>query len=90
MGSKIKIVKNEDLYNITNLRWDEYKLIMVAMETTQKVLAREIDCSHNFDKKRVIENIVALYLNLQEDGIPFKGEAIGLDENIIDCCLQQK
>ena len=93
MSSNIKLIKNEkNTISITNLSWDEYRHIMLAVETTRCVLDKEILDSvyYNQEKERLLLKMECLYINLQENGIPFKCIAESLDESIIKKCLSIK
>ena len=90
MCSNIQLINNEDdSISIIGLHWNEYRQIMLAIETTRMVLQNEIldSIKYNEDRKVLAQNIEFLYLNLQEDNIPHKGIAESLDESIIKKCL---
>ncbi len=91
MSSHIKMTINKDgEISIANLHWTEYRHIMLAIETTNHILNREITDSFslNEDRKKLAIKMNALYANLHSDGFPSKGMAISLDEEIIKSCLK--
>lgn len=86
MSSIIKLVKNEnDTISITNVKWDEYRDIMLAIEATIGLLRKELPDSfyYNQEGHKLLQKMECLYLNLQENGIPYRGLAESLDEGII-------
>lgn len=91
MSTHIKLINNSDnTISITNLSWNEYRDIMLAIETVIIILKGEFTDSSYFDqeRKRLLQKMGCLYVNLQDSHIPHKGQAISLDEEIIDKCIK--
>ena len=64
MCSNIQLINNEDdSISIIGLHWNEYRQIMLAIETTRMVLQNEISDSikYNEDRKVLAQNIEFLY-----------------------------
>lgn len=91
MSTHIKLINNSDnTISITNLSWNEYRDIMLAIETATTILKKEFtdSCYFNQERERLIQKMECLYINLQDPRIPYKGQAISLDEEIIEKCIK--
>lgn len=91
MSSHINLINNSNnTISITNLSWNEYRNIMLAIETATTILKKEFtdSCYLNQERERLLQKMGCLYVNLQDSHIPHKGQAISLDEEIIEKCIK--
>lgn len=82
--SKIDLQEKLDTIDIINMSWADYSNIMISLDEMIKQLSKSIGDNYlDSHREQLLKKYQDLFQKLQAKNVPWRGQAVSLDDEVI-------
>ena len=80
----IEYKQSENTVNLSNMIWADYSDLMISLDTLINQLENQTNnISIEIHRKQLLARYKRLFESMKLDSVPWRGQAISLDDNVI-------